>query len=257
MNTKMLIKTPEEIAIMRDGCRMLAQVVDALAPMVSPGTTGLAIDAFAEAEIRKRGCVPSFKGYTAGGAIPFPGTLCFSVNEGIVHGIPNDYKIQDGDLVKIDIGLIYKNYHADMARTFAVGNAGEEAVQLRAHTKKAFEKGFAQLHDGATLNDYAGAVQNYAQGQGYSVVKSLIGHGIGTALHMPPQIPNYISAEFDNFTFHAGMTVALEPMVNCGSDGAVLGDDGWTYVTPDRRLSAHWENTVLITRDGAEILTHI
>lgn len=255
MDTRTLVKTDEEITVMRQGCQILASVVESLAPLVIVGASGADIDAFAEAEIRKAGCVPSFKGYGAGGDIPFPATICFSRNQEIVHGIPSDEKIENGDLVKIDIGLIYKGYHADMARTFVVEGASQEARDLARVTEKAFHAGVATIRNGSTLNAYAHSVQDYVESRSYGVVRNLVGHGIGKELHMPPQIPNYVGKEFDNFTFRTGMTVALEPMVNIGSPDTKLAEDEWTFETFDGSLSAHWENTILVTDDGVEILT--
>ncbi len=256
MNTN-FIKTTEEIEIMRKGCAILAGVILELEDMIDVGVTGLEIDTLAEKLIRGAGCEPGFKGYGADTGNPFPGTVCFSVNDGIVHGIPTDRVILDGDVVKIDIGLIHKGYYADMARSFLVGNVSDEAVQLVETTRKAFYKGLATIKDGSTLFDFASAVQSYAEGKGYYMVKNLVGHGIGKNLHEAPQIPNYVSKKMNNFTFHAGMTVALEPMVNIGTSENKVSDDGWTFVTSDGSLSAHWENTILVTEKGTEILTQV
>jgi len=255
--TKHLVKTTEEIEKMRIGCAILAGVMDKLEVMIDVGVTGLEIDMLAEKLILDAGCEPAFKGYGADSGNPFPGTVCFSVNDGIVHGIPSQRVIVDGDVVKIDIGLIYKGYYADMARSFLVGNVSDEATKLVETTKKAFYKGLATIKDGSTLFDFANAVQTHAEGKGYYVVKNLVGHGIGTELHEAPQIPNYVSDKMNNFTFHTGMTVALEPMVNIGTSENKISDDGWTFETEDGSLSAHWENTILVTDKGSEILTQI
>jgi len=256
MDTRALVKSEEEIAIMRRGCQVLASVFDSLTPHVVTGATGAGLDAIAEGEIRAAGCVPAFKGYDSGGPTPFPGTMCFSRNHEIVHGIPTaDDVIASTDLVKIDMGLICEGYYADMARTFVMPEASEQARNLAKHTRTAFEKGIAQIRDGAQLSDFAHTVQSYAEGLGYGVVKGLVGHGIGKELHIAPQVPNYMSEEFDNFTFRAGMTIAIEPMVNIGTDEIGTGPDGWTIVTADGSLSAHHENTILVTKGGCEILT--
>jgi len=256
MNTN-FIKTAKEIEIMRRGCAILAGVILELEDIIDVGVTGLEIDVLAEKLIREAGCEPAFKGYGAEEGNPFPGTICFSVNNGIVHGIPSDYKIKDGDVVKIDIGLKHRGYFADMARSFLVGNVSDEAVQLVETTKKAFYKGFSTIKDGSTLFEFASAVQNCAESKGYHMVKNLVGHGIGKELHELPQIPNYVSKKMDNFTFHAGMIVAIEPMVNIGTSENKIADDGWTFETVDGSLSAHWENTILVTKKGTEILTQI
>ncbi len=256
MNTN-FIKTTEEIEIMRKGCAILAGVILELENMIDVGVTGLEIDELAEQLICGAGCEPAFKGYGAESGNPFPGTVCFSVNDGIVHGIPSNRMIVDGDVVKIDIGLIHEGYYADMARSFLVGNVSDEAVQLVETTRKAFYKGLATIKEGSTLFDFASAVQSHAEGKGYYMVKNLVGHGIGKDLHEAPQIPNYVGKKMNNFTFHAGMTVALEPMVNIGTSENKVSDDGWTFVTSDGSLSAHWENTILVTEKGTEILTQV
>lgn len=256
MDTRTLVKSVEEIEAMRTAGQKLATVVASFDDLIVPGVRAMQIDQHAEAMIQRMGATPAFKGYDTGGSTPFPGTICFSPNEAIVHGIPTEeYIVRDTDLISIDIGLIYQGYYADMARTYCMSGVSEEARQLSAHTRKTLEAGLATLHDGARLSEYARATQTYTEGKGYKVVKNLVGHGIGRELHMPPQVPNYMSPEFDNFVFRAGMTVALEPMVTIGSEIAVTGPDGWTLVTQDGSLAAHHENTVLITSDGYEILT--
>jgi methionyl aminopeptidase len=253
--TEHLVKTTEEIEKMRNGCATLAGVMNKLEKIIDVGVTGLEIDMLAEKLIRDAGCEPAFKDYGAEDGNPFPGTVCFSVNDGIVHGIPTDRKIVDGDVVKIDIGLIYEEYYADMARSFLVGNVSDDAIKLVETTRKAFYKGLSTIKDGSTLREFAMAVQDHAEGKGYFMVKNLVGHGIGKNLHEPPQIPNFVSKKMDDFTFHTGMTVALEPMVNIGTSENKIADDGWTFVTSDGSLSAHWENTILVTDKGSEILT--
>lgn len=256
MDTKMLVKSEGEIAIMRKGCQILASVFDSLYERVVPGVTGAELDAFAEKQIRAAGCRPAFKGYDSGGPTLFPGTMCFSRNHEIVHGIPTEEDlILDTDLVKIDMGLIYEGHYADMARTFVMPGASTEAKDLALHTKKTFETGISQVKDGARLSDFAQAAQKYAEDRGYGVVKGLVGHGIGTELHMAPQVPNYFDKQFNDFIFRTGMTLAIEPMVNLGSGEIAEGSDGWTIVTADGSLSAHHENTILVTDTGCEILT--
>jgi methionyl aminopeptidase len=256
MDTKTLVKTDKEIAIMRRGCQILASVFDLIAPRIVVGASAADLDVYAEKLIRDADCVPAFKGYDSGGPTPFPGTMCFSRNHEIVHGIPGaEDIIEDADLVKIDIGLVCDGYYADMARTFVMPQASQEARDLAKHTQRAFEKGIARIHDGARLNDFSEVVETYARSLGYGIVRGLVGHGVGTDLHIPPQIPNYVAKEFDNFTFRAGMTVAIEPMINIGTDDIDTGPDGWTIVTADGSLSAHHENTILVTERGYEILT--
>jgi methionyl aminopeptidase len=251
-----IAKTEEDLMIMRKGCSLLAGVMRALGEKIVIGVNGLEIDALAEKMIRDAGCEPAFKGYGGDdGEIPFPATICFSLNEGIVHGIPSERIIRDGDVVKIDIGLRYKGYYADMARTFLVGNVSPQAQKLADVTQKSFFKGIATIKHGSTLVDYAQAVQKYVERNGFSVVKNLVGHGIGKQLHEAPQIPNYVSKKIPNFVFKKGMTVAIEPMVNVGSSETQIASDGWAFETADGSLSAHYENTLLVTAHGVDILT--
>ncbi len=257
MNNTHFVKTKEEIATMREGCRILASVMEELEKKVAVGVSGDAVDALAEKLIRDAGCKPAFKGYGADSGDPFPATVCFSVNDGIVHGIPSERVIADGDVIKIDIGLLHRGMFADMARSFLVGNVSQEARDLVEVTRKCFNKGLATVKDGSTLREYGQAVQDCAERSGYAVVKNLVGHGIGYALHEAPQIPNYVSKHMHDFTFRAGMTVALEPMVNIGTDETCIAPDGWTFATADGSLSAHWENTILVTDKGSEILTRM
>ncbi len=252
-----LIKTVEEIAIMRKGCGILAHIMDAIEKKIDIGVSGFMIDELAENMIYSADCEPAFKGYGGDEDEAFPATICFSLNEGVVHGIPSEKKLQEGDVVKIDIGLKYKGYYADMARSFFVGHVSDEARNLVEITQKSFFKGLATIKDGSTLYDYAYAVQSYAESKGYHMVKNLVGHGIGKNLHEAPQIPNYVSKKMHNFTFQTGMTVALEPMVNIGTEETRVAMDGWTYETVDGSLSAHYENTILVTERGSEILTRI
>lgn len=254
----MHIKNDKEIGIMRDAGKRLAEVVDILETEVAAGVSGGHLDMIAEREIRARESVPAFKGYDAGGPIPFPGTICFSLNDEVVHGIPTDDKlISDGDLVKIDIGLVYREMYADMARTFMVGDVSEDAKKITEVTRASYNKGVAQIKDGATLEDFATAAQAVAQQEGCGVVKNLVGHGIGYALHEDPQIPNFFIKGMHNFTFKKGMVIAIEPMVNLGTGQTVLDSDGWTYKSGDGSLSAHWENTMLVTEKGTEVFTHV
>jgi methionyl aminopeptidase len=251
------IKTDEEIAIMREAGQILSGVMQAIEDMVAVGVSGNAIDAMAESMIIDAGCESAFKGYGADEGEPFPATICFSINDGIVHGIPSERVIADGDVVKIDIGLRYNGYYADMARSFLVGNVTQEARELVDITRKAFHKGLATIKHGSSLYDYAHAVEQCAQSAGFHMVKNLVGHGIGRALHEPPQIPNYTSKNMNNFTFKKGMVVALEPMVNVGTDQTSIDPDGWTFVTADGSLSAHYENTICVTEKGSDILTRL
>ncbi len=250
--------TNSEVEKMRvSGCK-LAEVMEALLSEVRVGVSTLELDTIAEREIRARGAVPAFLGYGAESGNPFPATICASRNHEIVHGIPRaEVILEDGDIFSVDMGLVFDGYFADMARTVPVGEIGKKAAELISVTKGSFFAGVAQLRTGSGLYDYAGAVQDYAENRGFGVVRDLVSHGIGTQLHAPPQIPNYRDPRFDNFKFVQNATVALEPMITAGDWRVRLGNDGWTYETADGSLSAHYENTVLITKNGIEILTKV
>ena len=249
------IKTQQEIEIMRKAGRALAEIMRALEKEVRPGIDTLQLDKLAEELVFARGGKPAFKGY-GDSKNPFPATICASINDEVVHGIPHENKIlSEGDILKIDIGLSIDGYFSDMARTFAVGEISEQAKKLIEVTEKSFWKGVGDLRNGAMLSSYSRAVQKLVEGNGFSVVKNLVGHGIGTELHADPQVPNYFEKGFRDLELKAGMTLALEPMVNVGTFKTVLDKDGWAYCTADGKLSAHYENTILITEKGIEVLT--
>lgn len=240
---------------MRQAGKKLAEVMRCLEKEIRPGVTTLHIDQLAEKLILERGGKPAFKGY-GGHENPFPATVCASINHEVVHGIPSDRQIlKDGDIFKIDLGLEWKGFFSDMARTFAVGEISDEAKKLIDVTEQAFWRGIKNLKEGTMLSAYSKAAELTVTAAGFSVVKNLVGHGIGKNLHEGPQVPNYFEKGFRDFQLKAGMTLALEPMVNAGDFKAVLGSDGWVFETADGSLSAHYENTILITKNGVEILT--
>ncbi len=241
---------------MREAGRILATVMHALEQKIDVGVHGEVLDMLAEDMIRAAGCVPVFKGY-GDPKDPFPGTICLSTNDEVVHGFPAAHVLAEGDVVKIDVGLSHKGYCADMARTFVVGRGSTQAQEITNTVKAAFDAGFAAVRDGATLYDYAAAVQYAAESRGFSVVKNLVGHGIGRQLHAAPNVPNYVADHLKKVPLRAGMTLALEPMINAGTDATRIADDGWTYCTADGALSAHYENTIVVTRRGADILTAV
>ncbi len=249
-----MVKSSEEIAIMRAAGRILATVMHALEQKIVIGMHGDELDTAAEEMIRAAGCTPVFKGY-GDPRDPFPSTICLSTNDEIVHGLPAAHVLADGDVVKIDVGLSHKGYCADMARTFIVGQGSAQARAIALTVQQAFHAGCDAVRDGATLYDYAAAVQHVAESHGFSVVKNLVGHGIGTQLHDEPNVPNYAVEHLKNVPLRAGMTLALEPMINAGTDQTRIAEDGWTYCTADGALSAHYENTVVVTQRGVEILT--
>ena len=244
------IKSKKEIELMREAGKMLEEVHNKLADFVKPGTSTLEIDQFGEKAIRDLGCVPNFLNYNG-----YPASICVSVNDEVVHGIPKkDRILQDGDIVSLDAGLIHEGYHSDAARTHAVGNVSEEAKRLIEVTKQSFFEGIKLAVSGNHLFDISEAIQKYVESNGYSVVRDLVGHGIGTHLHEDPQIPNFKQRR-KGMKLRPGMTLAIEPMVNEGSYDVVWLDDDWTVVTEDGSLAAHYENTIVITEDGCEILT--
>lgn len=252
------IKTDEELEGLRESGRRLAAVMAAVGEMAVPGVSTLEIGDRVEELIRKEGGIPVFKGYGAESGSPFPAAACVSLNDEIVHGIPSaDRILREGDLLKVDMGMRFSGMVSDMARTFPIGKVSEEADMLLRTTKEALDRGISKIRSGARLSDFAAAVQAHAERQGYSVVRDLVGHGVGRELHEDPQIPNYFTKGMENFSFRKGMTVALEPMVNAGGPGTRIGPDGWTYMTRDGKLSAHFEDSVIVTEKGVEIVTRI
>ena len=244
------IKSPREIELMREAGRILAQVHDELGKIVRPGISTYEIDKEGEKMIRDFGCIPSFLNYNG-----YPASICVSVNEEVVHGIPSRKRVlKDGDIVSLDAGVIYKGYHSDAARTHAVGNITPAAAKLIEVTKQSFFEGIKYAKAGNYLHDISNAIGRYAESFGYGVVRDLVGHGIGTHLHEDPQIPNY-RQKSRGIRLAEGMTLAVEPMINAGTYKVCWLDDDWTVVTKDGALSAHYENTVLITGDGCEILS--
>jgi len=249
------IKTEEELATMRRAGKALAEIMREIEKEIRPGIDTLQLDKLAEELVLRCGGKPAFKGY-GDPKNAFPATICASLNDEVVHGIPDERVVlSDGDILKIDIGLELEGYFADMARTFAVGKISEQAQKLIEATEKSFWKGVKNLREGAMLSTYSKAVEEYVASHNFSVVRNLVGHGIGTHLHEEPQIPNYYESAFRDIELKAGMTLALEPMVNEGEFKTTLGSDGWVFKTADGKLSAHYENTIAITRDGIEVLT--
>ncbi len=251
------IKSDFEIGLMRESGRRLALVMEKIIDAIHPNVSTWEIDKLAEKMIFELDGEPSFKGY-GDGENSFPATICASINEEIVHGIPTKSRIlKDGDIFKIDIGMKYKGWHSDMARTVAVGEVDKNTQKIIKVVRSAFYKGVSVIKEGKTLDNYSKAVQKFVEKEGFSVVRNLVGHGIGRELHENPQIPNYFDKKKNKFKLKRGMTFALEPMINAGKHETILSNDGWTFKTADNSLSAHWENTVAITKNGVEILTEI
>ena len=244
------IKTAREIELMREAGRLLEIVHNQLGEFIKPGITTLDIDRLGEKLIRNLGCTPNFLHYNG-----YPASICVSVNDEVVHGIPHkDHILHEGDIVSLDAGLIYKGYHSDMARTFPVGQVSEEARLLMERTKGSFFAGIEMAKAGNHLYDISNAIDAYIRPFGYGIVRDLVGHGIGTSLHEDPQIPNFAQHR-RGLKLQAGMTLAIEPMINIGRPDVAWLDDDWTVVTEDGSLSAHYENTILITDGEPEILT--
>jgi methionyl aminopeptidase len=249
------IKSKAEIELMKISGEILALAHEKVREAIKPGITTLEIDRITEEFIRKNGAVPSFKGYKGlPGAIDYPASICSSVNNEVVHGIPGLIVLKDGDIISVDIGVYINGYHSDAARTFPVGKISEGAERLIKVTEQSFFEGIKNAVQGNRIIDISTAIQEYVEKNGYSVVREYVGHGIGSEMHEQPQIPNYRSRERGP-RLEVGMTLAVEPMVNEGNYFVKLLDNKWTVVTSDGSLSAHYENTVAITKDGPEILT--
>jgi methionyl aminopeptidase len=251
-----IIKSKKEIEVMREGGKILAEIMWRLGEIIFPGNNTFEINKLARELVLSRGGVPIFEGY-GDKKRPFPAAVCTSINNEIVHGIPDKNRIIcAGDLVKLDIGMKYHGMITDMARTYPVGEVSDEAKKLMETTRECLNAGIETIKAGAKLSDYSSAVEKYVKTQGFSVVRDLVGHGVGRELHEDPYIPNYF-AKMREIILKEGMTLALEPMVNVGTHYIKLMSDGWTYATKDGKLSAHFEDTIVVTKSGAEILTRI
>ncbi len=244
------IKSVREIELMKEAGRILEIVHEEMAKALRPGMSTLEIDKLGEEVIRSYGCVPSFLNYNG-----YPASVCVSVNDEVVHGIPSSKRIiKEGDIVGLDAGVIYKGYHSDAARTHAIGEVSEEAKNLIRVTKESFFEGIKYAKEGNYLFEISAAIGKYARERGYGVVRDLCGHGIGAQLHEAPEIPNYEMGR-RGVRLRKGMTLAIEPMINIGTHAVEWLDDDWTVVTADGSLSAHYENTVLITEGEPVLLT--
>lgn len=251
------IKSQRELDKMRRAGEVVARVLHRMGEIVAPGITTAQLDKVAEEIIVKSGAIPSFKGFPcAYGGMDFPGSICASVNHVIIHGIPDGTTLNKGDIISIDVGAILEGYHADAARTFAVGEISEAAQKLIYHTEEAFNRGAAQAIEGNRVRDISFAVQEYAEKNGYSVVRDYVGHGVGREMHEDPSIPNFVGHE-KGVRLSNGMTIAIEPMINIGTWKVKTLKDKWSVVTADGELSAHHENTLAITPNGPEILTRL
>jgi methionyl aminopeptidase len=245
-----IIKSKAEIQKMRVPCQIVGQVLIEIEELVRPGVSTADLDLFAQTRTKELGAKPAFKGYNG-----FPATLCVSVNEEVVHGIPSKKRIlKEGDIVGIDFGVIHEGWFGDSARTFPVGRVSDEAAKLIENTRKSLFLGIDQMKPGNHLFDIGHAIQNFVESLGYSVVREFVGHGIGRSLHEDPQVPNF-GPKGKGLLLKPGMVLAIEPMINLGRPEVKVLSDGWTAVTVDKKLSAHFEHTVAITETGHEILT--
>jgi methionyl aminopeptidase len=247
------LKSPSEIQKIRAASRIIGELLDTLESMMKPGVSTWELDAYAESFIRDRGGKPAFKGYQVPGLKPFPGTLCTSVNSGIVHGIPSKQVVlAEGDIIGIDVGVIKDGYYGDAARTYGVGSISSEASDLMEATLTALEIGIRTAVAGARVGDISSAIGSYISSRGYFAADDLTGHGVGRELHEEPQIPNTGRAGYGP-RLKAGMTLAIEPMVNIGTNRVI--EKGWEFFVADGTLSAHFEHSILVTEAEAEILT--
>jgi methionyl aminopeptidase len=251
MNDRIVLKAPWELELLRRSNRLVAETLAALAERVKPGVTTLELDRFAESYLVGRGAKPAFKGYRN-----YPFTLCTSINEQVVHGLPSDRRVEEGDILSLDMGAIVDGYYGDSAVTLPVGRISVEAERLLQVTRECLDRAIAAARNGGRLVDISSAVQGHAEANGFSVVRVFVGHGIGKALHEAPQIPNFVDpARGRGPVLKPGMVLAIEPMVNAGAPEVRVLPDQWTAVTADGSLSAHFEHTVAITENGTEILT--
>ena len=243
------IKSKREIELLKIAGNIVYETHKYIKPFIKPGVSLLTLDSLAEDFIRSKGATPSFKGYEG-----FPNATCISVNNEVVHGIPSNRKLKDGDIVSIDIGACYKGYHGDSAWSYAVGKLSSDCTYLMEHTEKALYEGIKVVKPGARIGDIGNAVEKYANAHNLGIVRELCGHGVGNHLHESPDVPNY-GLPNTGPVLKEGMVIAIEPMLNLGSDDIVVEDNDWTITTLDGKPSAHFEHTVLVTKDGYQILT--
>jgi methionyl aminopeptidase len=243
------LKSEDDLKLMRPACIIAGQVLDEIAAFIRPGLTTREVDNFAAEQMKAHGAKSAFLGYRK-----YPSHTCISVNEEVVHGLANERELRFGDIVSVDVGVTYKGFIGDNARTIAVGGCGVQAQRLMEVTEAALYKGIAAAVNGNRVTDISRTIQEYVEGNGFSVVREFVGHGVGRSMHEEPQVPNFVDRKM-NDKLRPGMTIAIEPMVNAGRPEVKILKDGWTVVTQDGSLSAHFEHTVLITEGEPEILT--
>ena len=244
-----ILKTGRELSIMKEACRISAGALKLIGSAVEPGVTTAELDRLAEQYILSQGAKPNFKNYNG-----YPATACISINNEVIHGIPGKRKIEEGDIVSVDLGAVFEGYHGDNAATFAAGSISLEAKRLMDVTRESLYEGIKMARHGGRIGDISYAIQSYVEARGYSVVRQFVGHGIGTSLHEAPEVPNFGNPG-RGIRLVPGMTLAIEPMINLGGAGVRTLADNWTVVTLDNSLSAHFEHTVAITTDGPQIMT--
>ena len=254
---KILIKSEEEVALMRESCRIVAEVLRLLALSVMPGVTTGKLDRMAEEYVQSQRAEPAFKGYGNDKRNLFPASICASIDDEVVHGIPDGRELHEGEIISIDVGVKKNGYYGDGAWTFPVGKVSPEKQRLMRVTEEALYKGISWARPGNCVEDISEAVQAFVEAEGFSVVKELVGHGVGKELHEEPAVPNFVTSprRGSGVKLRPGMTIAIEPMVNAGTDSVKVHSDGWTVMTGDGRPSAHFEHTILITGGDPEILT--
>jgi len=244
-------RSVDEIEMISKSCQIVADTIDMITEFVVPGCLVSELDKKAESYIKSRGARPAFKGYMG-----FPSTLCVSIEDAVVHGIPDEVELEEGQIVGIDCGAELNGFYGDHAKTFAVGNISEEKKKLMTTTEESLYRGIEKATPGNTIGDIGYAVQTHAESHGYSVVRELVGHGIGESLHEEPQVPNY-GVPNKGYKLHAGMCIAIEPMINLGRKEIYTANDGWTILTADGKASAHFEHTIAILEDGPQILSMV
>ncbi|MFW6131383.1 MAG: type I methionyl aminopeptidase [Candidatus Aminicenantaceae bacterium] len=244
-----IYKSEEEIRAMRESNKIVATVLAEIKPLIKPGVRTEELDEYANTKAREMNAVPAFKGYR-----DYPSSLCTSINEEIVHGIPSSRVLKEGDIISLDFGVFYKGYYGDAAVTYPVGEISSQSKKLIETAEQSFYKGFEQMKAGNRISDISHAIQSYVESQGFSVIRNFVGHGIGLSLHEEPQVPNFGSPG-KGVKIREGLVLALEPMISVGNWEVQILDDGWTAITKDRSLSAHYENTVAVTNNGPEILS--
>lgn len=242
-------KSREQVELIKESAQILGKAHGEVAKHVKPGVKTKELDRIAEEFIRDNGGIPSFKNFNG-----FPASLCISLNENVVHGFPSEYELKEGDIISVDCGVLYKNYHSDSAYTYPVGKVDDEVMSLLKVTKESLYKGIEKAVYGNRIGDLANAIQNHVEQYGYTIVRELVGHGIGTDLHEAPEVPNY-GKSGKGPKLNDGLVIAIEPMVNLGTRNVVQEADGWTIRTADRKPSAHFEHTVAIFKEGTEVLT--